>query len=325
MNIAIYAEGGAGDVILAHQKAWILRETRYPDANFSIFLDTEGNKMQERVLKYIFPNFYKEIFTIPNKKYKKLVIDSQFGREEVKGFIENMPTEWFEKIMSYDKRYNFHIDSLEFLNYDDLEWSKYHKTFPRPNIVRPNNIGKYFISNVFSATGTEHKVEQFWSDRLIMDLDKLAQQKDCIHIIISTPELNSKYEHLIPKLQRTIIFNGEVEDVCDLISNSIGLVGIDSAWRLVSHMFDKSTVTISKNCRGLGGVPPSHIIRWLPFPETTFGLHHPTNEIVKLFEKMLENRVYRFLPQLALTDNSLDSILIRRKYTVNEKESIFND
>jgi hypothetical protein len=325
MNIAIYAEGGIGDVLLAHQKAWILRETKYPEAEFTIFLDTEGNQMQARVLKYLFPNFYKEIFTIPNKKYKKLVINSQFGEEEVKGFTENVPDEWTERIMSYEKRYNFHIDSLQWLVYDDLEWAKYHKIFPVPEIknIPANFIGDYFISNLYSATGTEHKIENWWSDRIILELDQLAQKLNYRHLIISTPELNEKYSHLIPKLKFTMIINTDVEDVCNLIAHSKGLVGIDSAWRLISHMFDKPTVTISKNCTGFGGVPPSHQIRWLPFPETTFAIHHSANDIVRVFEKILGYQIYKFLPQLSLLDNPYD-VLIKRDYKVNEKKSILN-
>lgn len=186
-------------------------------------------------------------------------------------------------------------------------------------------IGDIIISNLCSATGTEHVTEQFWTDRLILQIDELAQKLNYRHLIISTPELNKKYEHLIPKLKMSMIVNTEVEDVCNYISYCKIFIGIDSAWRLISHMFEKPTITISKNCQGFGNVPPSHFLRWLPFPETTFGLHHPTNDIVKLAEKMLENQLYQILPNLALTDQSIDNILIRRNYKVNEEKSILND
>lgn len=328
MKIAIYAEGGIGDVLLAHQKAWILQQTKYPEAEFSIFLDTEGNEMQERVLKYLFPNFYKEVFTIPNKKYKKLIIDSQFGQEEVKGFIENLRTVWFDHIMAYDKRYNFHIDSLQWLVYDDLKWAKYSKTFPRPEIkdAPANFIGDYFLSNIWSATGTEHRMEQWYSDRLILDLDKLAQKLNKRHLIISTPELSDKYNHLIPQLKMSMVINTEVEDVCNLIKGCKGFVGIDSAWRLISHMFDKPTVTLSKNCQGWGQVPISHRIRWLPFPEYTFQIHHPTKQIVDLLERMMYDQLYQFAPELSnVALEQINNTLIKREYKVNEEKSILNE
>jgi len=327
MNIAIYAEGGIGDCLLAHHKTWILKETLYPDAEFSIFLDTEGNKMQARVLKHLFPNFYKEVFTIPHKKYKKLIINSQFGEEEVKGFIENLPQEWRDKIQSYDKKYNFHIDSLEFLKYPELQWAKYHRLLPYPELKldpAENMIGDYFLSNLWSATGTEHRLEQFWSDRLILELDELAEKLNYRHLIISTPELNEKYAHLIPKLKKSMILNTELEDVCNLIGFSKGIIGIDSAWRLIGHMFNKPTVTISKNCRGVGGVPPSHYIRWLINPETTVQMEYPTGQVIKLFSKVTENQLYQFFPQLALTDSAENDILIKRDYTVNEEKSVLN-
>jgi hypothetical protein len=278
--------------------------------------------MQERVLKYLFPNFYKEIFTIPSKKYKKLVINSQFGEETVKGFMENIPDEWLEKIMSYDKRFNFHIDSLEFLVYPELQWIKYFKQFPKPEIKTENYLGPYIMSNLISATGHEHSADSWWTERLILELDKLAESLNYQHFIVSTPELNSKYESVMLKCKKSHLLNGQVEDVCDMIGNCRGFVGIDSAWRLISHMFDKPTVTLSKNCQGLGGVPHSHKIRWLPFSESTFAIHHPTTDIVKVLEKMLENDLYKLFPELALTGGVLKNILIKRDYKVNEEKSI---
>jgi hypothetical protein len=325
MNIAIYAEGGAGDCMLAHKLAWVLKSTVYPDANFSAFLDTEGNPMQERVLRHLFPSFYKEIFTIPSKKYKKLVIDSQFGQEEVKGFFINVPDEWQNKIKNYDRTYNFHIDSLAFLDCPELEWVKYFNKFPRPETNKENTIfNKYILSNVISATGTEHKLANWYVKKMISDIDKFCQRENYEHLIISTPAINPLYD--LTGCTKTSFYNSSVEGVCDLISNCDGLIGIDSAWRLIGHFFNKPVVTLSRNCHERGGVPLSHKLRWLPFPETTFGLHHPIQEIIKIFEKMLcDDKIYQFAPELALTDRKIDEILIKRKFKINEEKSILND
>ncbi len=324
MNIACYYEGGIGDILLGHKLAWILKSTIYKDSEFTAFLDTENNPLQARVLKYLFPTFYKEIFTIPSKKYKELWIDSQFGSEKIKGFYINVPSEWKEKIESYDKWYNFHLDSLSYLEYPELEYVKYFKLFPTPEINPLNNLDDYILSHIISTTGTEHSCENWWVEKLIFDIDKYCLSKSYRHIIISTPEINDKYKNILQKCQVSNFYNDEVENICDLISNCKGFIGIDSAWRLISHLFNKPTITLSKNCISRGNCSVSHILRWLPFPETTFPLYNPTNEIVDLLKNMLENKLYQLFPHLALTQSDLSSILIKRDYKINEKKSILN-
>lgn len=325
-SISTYYEGGIGDVLLGHKLAWVLKSTIYPDFEYTAFCDTENNPLQARVLKYLFGGFYKEIFTIPRKKYKELWIDSQFGSEKICGFYDNVPTEWQEKIQSYSKFYNFHIDSLLYLDYPELQWADFHKRFPLPEVEeKPNYLGKTILSNLISTTGTEHSCEKWWSDRLIKEIDDLAIKHNFRHIIISTDKVNDKYKEVLTKCQKSNIINAEVEEICDLVNNCELLIGIDSAWRLISHFFNKNTITISKNCHSRGNCPISHILRWLQFPETTFPIHAPTTDIIKLADKMISNQIFKVFPELAYTDQDISNLLIRRNYKINLEKSILNE
>ena len=127
-------EVSLGDHILAHRFSVAIKE-KYLNSELHVFSDTENNFLQKKVLEYLYPNFYNSITVIPNKKYKKCIINSQFGEEEYRGGIHNIPDEIRDKMISdCDKFYNLHIDSLEFLNYNDIDWDNYFFHIPKPII-----------------------------------------------------------------------------------------------------------------------------------------------------------------------------------------------
>lgn len=323
MSICLYLEGGCGDVFLAHRLAAVIKEY-YPDRQINAFLDTEGNQTQKDVLNYLYPGFYDSITTIQSKKYKKCIISSQFGEEEYRGGIHNVPDAIVSEILGCDKFYNLHIDSLEFLNHD-YDWKKYFYTLQRPT-NKPNRIfsGEYIALHLMSGSSAVHRLHGWWVDKLVRDLSSKLPN---IGIkIISTKETNLFYNNIvgIPNVE---LFNGNIQDCCDLVVQSRGIIGVDSFFRLLGHAVDIPTITLSKDCSGHGGVPYSHRLRWLLWPETTFGLNHSSSDIINLFEKMLrpiEGRLYQVFPHLALANSEISSIIVKRNYKIKEKESELN-
>lgn len=325
MKINLYMDGGIGDHLLGHKFSVQIKE-KYPNSLLHVFSDTQNNFAQKTTLNYLYPNFYESITVIADKKYKKCIIDSQFGTEEYRGGVQNLKESVLKEMTEdCDKLYSLHVDSLDFIHHD-YNWSKDFDKIPKPSNYynRPEiYMGKYLISNIISATGREHLCEQFWTDRLISEIDSYCLKNKLKHLIISTPETNHKYENILKKCQVTSFINAGVEEVCDFISGAAGLIGIDSCWRLISSSYDVPTITISKNCSQPGVCPISHQIRWLINPKTTFPIHWNTQDIIKLMDKMLENQLFSLFPSLAFAPN-LDQILIRRNYKVNEEKSILN-
>ena len=152
-------------------------------------------------------------------------------------------------------------------------------------------------------------MEKWYVSRLLKDLKSLDKKI----YVISTPEINNLYD-VFPKEDNTKIFNGSIQEVCDLISNCTGFIGVDSAFRLVSQSFDKPTLTLSKNCQGHGQIAEYQQIRWLCWPELTFGLHYSTTEIVGLMKKMLSNKIYQLFPKI---QEPWEKYLIKRDYSVD--------
>ena len=101
MRIAVRAEGGLGDVLLFNRFTPAIKE-KYPDAQISLYIDSEGKTFQKEVIEYLYPSFYKQIKVIPHKKYKPFYIQSQFGLENQIGFIENVPDSILEEIKNHD-------------------------------------------------------------------------------------------------------------------------------------------------------------------------------------------------------------------------------
>ena len=323
-RINLYFEGGCGDVLLAHRLAAVIKEN-HPDDQINAFLDTEGNPIQKDILNYLYPGFYDSITTIRSKKYKKCIISSQFGEEEYRGGIHNVPDGVASEILDCDKFYNLHIDSLEFLNHD-YDWKKYFYTLKRPT-NKPNKIfsGEYIALHLMSGSSDVHRLHGWWVYKLVKDLSiKLPN----IGIkIISTKETNLFYKNIvgIPNVE---LFNGSIQDCCDLVVQSRGIIGVDSFFRLLGHAVDIPTITLSKDCSGRGGVPYSHRLRWLLWPETTFALDHSSSDIINLFEKMLkpiEGRLYQVYPNLALANSEISSIIVKRDYKVDTEKSILTN
>jgi hypothetical protein len=152
-------EVSLGDHLLANRFVPAIKE-KYPNYDIYAYSNTDGKTFQKEVLNLLYPSFYKEILVIPNKKYKKCVINSQFGEETYNGCIENIPDEWYNKLTSHTKWYNLHIDSLSFLDYD-FDWLRYFRFFPKPEYQPEKNKEDYIICHLVSEGNVAQRLEQF--------------------------------------------------------------------------------------------------------------------------------------------------------------------
>tara|TARA_R110000796_G_scaffold232637_1_gene351054 strand:- start:2725 stop:3696 length:972 start_codon:yes stop_codon:yes gene_type:complete len=316
-SIAIKYEGGIGDVLLFNRFVPAIL-SKYPNAKLHAFLDSEGNTMQEKVLRHLFGHLYSSITTIKKKKYEKFIISSQWGDENQIGFIENVPDDVMDTMGQYDLLIDGHIDSLKWLD-EDFDWLSSFRTFPPArNRGVPNDGKDYIITHLISTTSTEHRMESWYIESLVKELHNLCKEKDLDLYVISTPEVNELYGSNIKDLPGVFIINEPVETVCDLILNAKAMVSTDSGFRVIAYSADIPVVSFSKQCSQPGQIAPSHIVRWNPFPETTFPIHWASNEVTTLIKRCLDHRIYRLFPNL----KDWEKELIKREYIVNEEKSI---
>ena len=306
-----------GDCLLATRFIPAIKDF-YPDSEITAYLDTENNPVQKEVIDYLYPSIYKKTITIPNKKYKEFWIESQYGVENQIGFEENVP-DYLRKQMvdDYFDHFNFHLDSLDFIEWDDINWQKYFYLFPQPEIKPENKYGNYLISHLVSSTSKEHRFEDFYLTRLIKDIDKLCQELDWKQIIISQKDFNQYHEEGLKTCTNSILLNGEILEICDAIINSKIMISVDSGFRPIAYPL-MSVVSFSKQCFAPNQMQPSHILRWNPI-KPYFPLNWNTSDVIKTTRKLLENKAYQIFPELCLTDNNIWDILIKRNYKVSEK------
>ncbi len=315
-KISIIYEGGGGDTLLFHRFLPAIREY-YGDCEFYGFLNSNGNKFQQELLSYLFPSSHKQLFTITHKKYKEFVISSQWGEEKnMIGYKENIPQEWMDKINSYDVVINGHLDSLDFID-QSWNWKKFFYTFPKPEISPTNHIGPYIISHLISSTSNSHRLEDWYITKLIKDVDKLCEELNWQHIIISQESFNKYYDEGMRDCKKSHILNGSITDVCDMIINAKMMISVDSGFRPIAYPL-MPVISFSKQCSAPNQMQPSHVLRWNPI-KPYFPLNWNTNDIIKTAKKLLENKTYSIFPELCLTDYKLSDILIKRDYKVSDK------
>lgn len=308
---------------MAHRFSVGIRN-KYPYADLHVFSDTENNFLQRDVLNYLYKDFYSSITVIPNKKYKKCIINSQFGEEEYLGNINNVPDNIKDRMVNdCDRFYSLHLDSLAFLDHD-YDWVDCFYKFPKPEINPPNNIGNYLISHLISSTSLEHRLNtDFYVTRLVKDIDKLCKEFNWQHIIISQENFNKYYEEALKTCTNSQILNTDIKGVCDKIVNAKLMISVDSGFRPVAYPL-MPVISFSKQCSAPNQMNLSHILRWNPI-KPYFPLNWNTGDIIKTARKLLENKIYYLFPELCLTNQELSSILIKRDYKVNLEKSILNN
>lgn len=299
-KISVRLEGGLGDILLGNRFVAAIKE-KYPHGKIFAYLDTEGNRFQEKALRSMYGDLYASIETIPAKRFVKCMIESQFGVEEYKGALDNVPEVWFGKMVDANRFYDLHIDGLKWLDYD-FDWLRYFRFFPRPRIegTKYAELGNYIVVHLVSASSQAHRLKDWYLKFLIEKLSKIAPV-----YALTTPEDKDYYKDC----NCTLVIE-PIENVIELISRAKMMVSTDSGLRYIAYGCNVPVITFSSNSTGAHTVLPSHELRWLVFPELCFPLNYDTGYIGKIAENLYHNKGYAILP----TKEDFDQIAIRRRY-----------
>lgn len=309
-EIAVRLEGGAGDCLLANRFIPAIKE-KYPLASVYAYIDSEGNTFQQEVLQVLYPSFYKTFHVIPSKKYKEFWVDCQFGCDNYKGALENIPDIWRKEMESYERFYDLHIDSLKWVDYD-FSWLRYYKFFPKPEL---EPVETDIVMHLISSTSVGHRLEEWYIESLVNRVAKFGRVT-----IISTPETNHFYD-CVKNNPCVEIFNGSIKEVCERIGGAKLMISTDSGFRYVAYGYGVPTLTFSKQSTKPFSSIPSHQIRWLMFPETCFPLNYDAKHIADISQRILNNYGYILAPYV----NDFDAQLVRRRYEINQEKSILNE
>lgn len=314
MNISVRLEGGLGDCLCANRFIPAIKE-KFPDAKITAYIDSEGNPMQENALREFYGDFYKNIITIPSKKYKPFYVNTQFGLDQNYGALENIPDEYItEMTTKYDRFYDLHIDGLKWVDYD-FNWMRYFYTFPKPFIKKQYEgelSPKYVVAHLASNNlGNSHRMEEWYVKGLI---SKIAQEIPVL--VLSTPSTRD-YLSLTKDIKNVKLIESSLEDVIDIISRSSAFIGIDSGLKYFAYGLGIPTYTYSAQAYELGKVLPSHKLRWLMYESACIPLHYDFNAVSRLIVNTVSNKAYSLVSQL----NDFDSQAVRRHYKVNQELS----
>jgi ADP-heptose:LPS heptosyltransferase len=305
MNISVRLEGGLGDHLLANRLVHAIKD-KYPKSKIYAFSDTEGNPKSIELLKSLYPSIYDEIFVVPNRINKNFKLNTRFGEEEYPAHIENLPKDVVDKMMSYDRFYDLHIDSLKWLNYD-FDWLRYFYFFPKPeiDIVNNNTNQPYVLAHLYSRPNSPYNLEHWYVINLIKKISEFTKV-----IIITSNEHISYYEDLILDKNITFETTQNTLDIFSIASNCSAFIGIDSGIRYIPYHFSKPSFVFSKYCKNYGNVAYSHLLRWLLFKNHVIPMHFDVNTVVQMIKNCSQSAANQLYPEI-LSDIDL--------YTVDRK------
>jgi hypothetical protein len=310
MKISVRLEGGGGDCLLGNRFVFAIKD-KYPDSEITAYIDSEGKTFQKELLSILYGSAYKDIKIIPNKKYKQLWIDSQYGTEEYLGAIENVPDNIIAEMLSYDKFYDLHIDSLKWMDYD-FDWLRYFQFFPKPDLDRIQPIEPYIVFQLISNTKNDHGLEQFYTNRLISDTSKFCKVK-----IICTKDVVDFYSD-VKNLDNVEILDVDLKNACEIISGAECMFSIDSGLKYIGYAYSIPTLCMSKQVSSAHVPFPTHSIRWMPFAATSLPLHLDCYYVVSLIKRIFENKANILIPQFTDFNNQV----IKRNYKINLEKTI---
>jgi len=305
MNISVRLEGGLGDHLLANRFVHAIKD-KYPSSNIVAFSDTENNCKSINLLKSLYPSIYKETHVIPNRNDKNFKINTRFGEEIYPAHISNIPKDLCEKIHSYDKFYDLHIDSLKWMNYD-FDWLRYFYFFPKPETeyAQDKQSNSYILAHLYSRPDSPYNLEQWYVIALIKKISEMIKV-----VIVTEEKYLSYYKDLISN--NNIIFETSENtlDIFSLASNCCAFIGIDSGIRYIPYHFSKPVFVFSKYCKAYGNVAYSHLLRWLIYKNHVLPMHFNIDTVIQMLKNSTENSASQLYPEL-LSD--VDLYVVDRK------------
>lgn len=314
MKISVRMEGGLGDHLLANRFIPAIKE-QWPGCEIDLWSDTEGNKFQSDVLKKMWPSHFNNIFVLEEKRHKSLKIkSSNFPEEDYRGSIKNVkPTDLELMQGGYDKFYDLHIDSLEWMNYD-FDWFKHFQVFPTPEnkgrMFYPNAMfpDKFILAHLYARDGADSNMEDWYIEKLVKSI---TQEFDMI--ILYNEESEHKYKKLMSQnLDRLHFMDETVISIFDISARCTAMLAIDSGIRYIPYHYGKPVFTFSKYCTQYGVVQYSYLIRWLLNDKYVLPLHYDVSSAGTMLKNCLRNPAYRLYPHLL---DNIEKLVAQRDIT----------
>lgn len=307
-------EGGLGDHLLANRFIPAIRE-QWPGCKIDLWSDTEGSTFQSDTLKLMWPSYFNDVFVVEKKKHKKFRIkSSNFPEEDYRGSIKNVP-DVDMKLMegAYDKFYDLHIDSLDWMNYD-FDWFKHFQVFPTPEkkgrMFCPSTEfpDKFILAHLYARDGADSNMEDWYISKLVKNI---TQEFDMI--ILYNDESKHKYEKLMSENNEKLHFmNESIGAIFDIASRCTAMLAIDSGIRYIPHHYGKPVFTFSKYCSQYGVVQYSYLIRWLLNDRYVLPLHYDISSASTMLKNCLRNPAYRLYPHLL---DNIETLVAQRDIT----------
>jgi hypothetical protein len=323
-KVNVLFEGGIGDFLCANRFMPAVLE-KYPAASIKLFSNTNGGNAQAELVTRLFPSFYQRGWEHVERADSEFRISSQFGREKYPSHIDNLTTESKSKIHDCDLFLNFHIDSLEWLHFNDrfeVNTLKYFKNFPAPQTHIHNNFElneDYILIHFYSRPDSPYLMEEWYVEKLINKLSEI------LPVAIISDENSCKfYNELKIDANRVEIFNCSLDD-CFALSGSKHcklFFGIDSGIRYIPLHYDKPTFAFSKYAKSAGKATIHHLIRWLINDEYALPIHHPIQEVENMTRNIIRHPAYKLYPYLP---NNIENFIVERKIKADTAENQTND
>lgn len=312
MKISVRMEGGLGDHFAANRFIPAIKEL-HPNCEIDLYSDTEGKQEQSNILKKFWPSYFNDIHVIDSKKFKQFKIKStNFGEENYIGSIKNIPDEIYHKMTKdYDKFYDLHIDSLDWLNHD-YAWLKYFNFFSAPERSPEQEqavpFDNFILAHLYARDDADSNMESWYINKLLKNISK-----DFNVIVLYDDNSKKEYEELISQSIPNLRFtHASLSQIFYLSSKCTAMFGIDSGIRYIPYHFGKPVFTFSKYCKVYGKTQYSYLIRWLFNEKFVFPLHFEVSSAGEIIKNTLRNPAYKLYPFLL---NDIEKLVAQRNIT----------
>jgi len=305
MKISVTTGGGVGDMILSTRFLAATRE-KYPSSSISLYCNDKRLISHSDFIKKHWHSYFDSFRRIEmiDENYR---ISSQFGGEIYNEAYKNIKEEIRLEIESADKYYCFRPDSLEYLDYKDIPWTKFIRCIPYPSDIALCNSklpDDFIVLNLYAREGHYSAVSKEYSDSVI---DALKYTNNIIILAPSEEVKNTFYSNHIAN-----VIVADLEQCLSIIEKSRLGVSIDTGLRCLFHSFGKSCYTLCRMCSQFFAPPHSHWLRWYPWTENMLPINASPSTILSLVENSKLGIASELFPTVAPQD--MDRVLIRRRY-----------
>jgi hypothetical protein len=296
MNILCKLEGGLGDCFIGNKFIHAVKEI-YPDADYTIAFETESNFYQENCMKSLWPTLYKNTFTLGKRLNSSYVTKNKHGMSIFyPQAIENLADNFKDTIKKYDKYYDFHVSSLNFMGYEDIDWLKWYSFFPRPevNVSYNGNLpDKFILVHLYPRKSAETSLDRDYGLELIKSL------KNVLPVVAICNKEDADWYDGTPDL---LLYDLSITDIFYIASKCSVCYAADSSIRFIPLHYGKPTFVFSRWCDKANSVKDlkvAHSFRWLLLRQTILPIRHDINKVIKLTKNLLKNPAYNIYPEFS--------------------------